>query len=260
MAIIASKRMRRMFTPNPQAIRSPRARIFRPGAIAIASTIPASDGGTALLTLSQRRPARSPTSQVRIANRVCSSRIRMAAVSDDTMADSATPHSVTFSGVKPPRPADASAITNEKSAAAPPAASNGWLTPVTPSAVHNTTTNAAPAFNPRICGSPSGLRINACNRTPATPNAAPTSIAAVMRSRRKETIIRWSKFFASKWNSACTTVCGLIVRAPTPRCTTARTHNSSVNTGNASIIRPRRRASVLAMTVIALARPARGTA
>ena len=45
--------------------------------------------------------------------------------------------------------------------------------------------SAAPAFKPRICGSPSGLRITACNSTPATPSAAPVMSAAARRSRRR---------------------------------------------------------------------------
>ena len=104
-------------------------------------------------------------------------RERIAAVTAEAKADSATPHRVMRSGVTPPRPDDDSSITPPNSSAAPQAAVSGLAnaTPprLIPSADVATTASEAPALRPRICGSPSGLRITVCSSSPATPSAAP---------------------------------------------------------------------------------------
>ena len=183
---MASRASRRVFssdTPSPCAIRSPRASILSDGDTPIARTKPAAAAHRALRSVSCFTPAKSPASQVRRASRVCSSRIRTAAVTDEANADSATPHSVTFMGVSPVRPDEENISTSKNSAAAPAAATSGRPNgSVIPSTLVSTTASAAPAFSPRICGSPSGLRITDCSRTPATPSAAPVTIAALRRS------------------------------------------------------------------------------
>ena len=188
-----------MFTPSPSPTLSPSARTFRRGAISSASRPPASAGSVAERKICQLSPARSPASHVRIASSVCSSRIRIAAVTAEAKAESATPQSVMRSGVAPPRPAVASSITPPNSSAAPPAAISGrpGVMPLRPSADVPTTASEAPALSPRICGSPSGLRITVCSSTPATPSAAPVNSAAARRTSRSSTIIRWSKLRGS---------------------------------------------------------------
>ena len=47
---------------------------------------------------------------------------------------------------------------------------------------------AAPVDSPRINGSASGLRNNACSATPATDNPAPTTTATASRSTRRPRI------------------------------------------------------------------------
>ncbi|STW79183.1 Uncharacterised protein [Klebsiella michiganensis] len=71
-----------------------------------------------------------------------------------------------------PAPDDDSSITPPNSSAAPQAAVSGLAnaTPprLIPSADVATTASEAPALRPRICGSPSGLRITVCSSSPAT--------------------------------------------------------------------------------------------
>ncbi|MNL32174.1 hypothetical protein D3C87_1540060 [compost metagenome] len=186
MAIRASIRVRTIDTPSPWAMRSPSASMFKEGAIHRENANPAAATQAACCVVAQLNPARSPASQVRIASRVCSSRISTAAVMDEANADSATPQSVTFIGVRPVRPADERVSTIRNRIAAPAAAISGRPNgSASPSALVMTTASAAPAFKPRICGSPSGLRITACNSTPATPSAAPVMSAAASRNRRR---------------------------------------------------------------------------
>ena len=216
---------------------------------------PISAGTSAVCSVLQFSPARSPASQVRIASSVCSSRINIAAVTADANADSATPHNVMRSGVAPPRPAEASAITPPNSSPAPQAAVNGRPAGKAPkdrpSAEVATTASEAPALSPRICGSPSGLRITVCSSSPATPSAAPVSSAAASRTRRSSTIIRCSKLRGLYSSSACSTVCGAIQRAPRPRCTSEPAISSSVSRSSASRGRARRRAECWIVTLIA---------
>nr|VUD29142.1 Uncharacterised protein [Raoultella sp. NCTC 9187] len=167
--------------------------------MASAISSPPSAGISAARSVCHFSPARSPASQVRIASSVCSSRIRTAAVTADAKAESATPHRVMRSGVMPPRPEEASSITAPNSSPAPQAAVSGRPNAASPrpSAEVATTASDAPALRPRICGSPSGLRITVCSSMPAMPSAAPVSSAAARRTRRKSTIIRWSKLCGS---------------------------------------------------------------
>ena len=183
-------------------------------------------------------PATSPASQVRMASSVCSSRINTVAVIDEANADIATPHSVTFIGVRPVRPDEENVSTSKKSAAAPAAAIRGRPNGSdSPRALVSTTASAAPAFSPRICGSPSGLRITDCSSTPATPSAAPVTRAAHSRIKRSLTITLCSKLRGSKWKNASTTVRGAITRAPMLRCAIAPARSSSVKRIKATDVR-----------------------
>ena len=155
----------------------------------MANTNPPRENQADVPSVTQSCPAKSPASHVRIASSVCSSRIRIAAVIEDTNADSATPHKVTFIGVNPERPAEESSNINRNNNAPPVDASSGRPTgKASPSAVAATTARAAPAFKPKICGSPNGLRMTACNKAPATPREAPVSNAAANRGKRSLTI------------------------------------------------------------------------
>ena len=63
---------------------------------------------------------------------------------------------------------------------------------------------------------------------------APVSSAAASRTRRRSTMIRWSKLRGLYSSSACSTVCGAIQRAPKPRCTSEAAISSSVSSKSAS--------------------------
>lgn len=120
-----SSRVWTRLTPRPSATLSPSASTLSRGAMSSATPRPISAGTSAVCSVLQFSPARSPASQVRIASSVCSSRINIAAVTADANPDSATPHNVMRSGVAPPRPAEASAITPPNSSPAPQAAVSG---------------------------------------------------------------------------------------------------------------------------------------
>ena len=201
IASTPSMRVRVTATPRLLATRSPSARIFSRGARNAASPNPSSAGKLATRSVCMLTPDKSPASQVRMACSVCSSRIRIEAVTAEANADSATPQRVIFIAVAPARPEEASSITRPNSSAAPPAAVRGRLTPHSPNEIpaaeQATTASVAPAFKPRICGSPSGLRIIVCSSSPATPSAAPVISAASRRVRRRLTMIRWSKLCGS---------------------------------------------------------------
>ena len=173
-----------------------------------------------------------------MASSVCSSSMSTVAVIDAANADIATPHRVTFIGVSPARPDEENISTSRNSAAAPAAAISGRPNgSVSPSALVSTTASAAPALSPRICGSPSGLRITDCSSTPATPRAAPVTIAPQRRSSRSLIMMLWSKLRGSKWKKASTTVFGAIKRAPIPRCAIAPIASSKVKSRKAREVR-----------------------
>ncbi len=136
---------------------------------------PISAGTSAVCSVLQFSPARSPASQVRIASSVCSSRINIAAVTADANPDSATPHNVMRSGVRPAAPGRGQRHHATEQQPAPQAAVSGRPAGKAPkdrpSAEVATTASEAPALSPRICGSPSGLRITVCSSSPATPSA-----------------------------------------------------------------------------------------
>ena len=102
----------------------PSASTLRRGAMSSATPRPISAGTSAVCSVLQFSPAVAGQ-PVRIASSVCSSRINIAAVTADANPDSATPHNVMRSGVAPPRPAEASAITPPNSSPAPQAAVSG---------------------------------------------------------------------------------------------------------------------------------------
>ena len=102
----------------------PSASTLRRGAMSNATPRPISAGTSAVCSVLQFIPAVAGQ-PVRIASSVCSSRINIAAVTADANPDSATPHNVMRSGVAPPRPAEASAITPPNSSPAPQAAVSG---------------------------------------------------------------------------------------------------------------------------------------
>ena len=212
--------------------------MFSDGDSQSASAKPTAAAPAALAVVSPMTPATSPASQVRMASSVCSSRINTVAVIDEANADIATPHSVTFIGVRPVRPDEENVSTSKKSAAAPAAAIRGRPNGSdSPRALVSTTASAAPAFSPRICGSPSGLRITDCSSTPATPSAAPVTRAAHSRIKRSLTITLCSKLRGSKWKNASTTVRGAITRAPMLRCAIAPARSSSVKRIKATDVR-----------------------
>src|SRR5699024_3012308 len=139
----------------------------------MANTNPPRENQADVPSVTQSCPAKSPASHVRIASSVCSSRIRIAAVIEDTNADSATPHKVTFIDVNPERPEDESSIIISNTTAPPVDASRGRQAGnASPSGLAATTARAAPAFKPKISGSPNGLLLTACNKAPSTPREA----------------------------------------------------------------------------------------
>ncbi len=198
---------------------------------------PISAGTSAVCSVLQFSPARSPASQVRIASSVCSSRINIAAVTADANPDSATPHNVMRSGVArrarqrpaPSRHRTAAPRRRRRSTGARRESAEGQAQR---RGRHHRQRGAG--VKPEICGSPSGLRITVCSSSPATPSAAPVSSAAASRTRRRSTIIRCSKLRGSYSSSACSTVCGAIQRAPKPRCTSEAAISSSVSSSSAS--------------------------
>ncbi len=103
---------------QPCAMRSPSANMLREVQGKGLTQIPRENRAD-VPSVAQSCPAKSPASHVRIASSVCSSRIRIAAVIEDTNADSATPHKVTFIGVNPERPAEESSNINRNNNAPP---------------------------------------------------------------------------------------------------------------------------------------------
>ncbi|MND60369.1 hypothetical protein D3C80_515940 [compost metagenome] len=201
MEASASNRVARTDTPRAAAALSPSVRRSSRGATAMAriSAMPAA--GRAAATIVIETPAVSPTSQKRICCNVSSLSMRMAEVSVPASVESAMPQKMSFAGVNPCRPDEARRRTREKLTPAPVAASNGRRAGVaiSPSGVTvaATTARLAPAFRPRICGSPSGFRSSVCSRSPATPRQAPACSAASRRGRRSRSKTCWSKLRAS---------------------------------------------------------------
>ena len=179
--------------PSPAATSSPKFKIFNCGPVANARISPTTMNGRIPSAMFISRPAREPTVQKRIRSRLFSLVSTKALVMALKTADNAAPPSTKVKGSTAALPAEARPKTSAVAAIAPrkaiTAVAHGAVMPN--SAKLTTTLSAAPELTPRIPGSARGLRVWPWIRAPATPSAAPTIMARMVRGSRSSATTRW---------------------------------------------------------------------